>query len=235
MLSRGVNYWISWSDLTFMLFIAGLVGIVVSEQREIVAKRELAAARQELDVLRKTSNPCADADRFLSGFSACVARATGRTQLQRSGCFVTIGEDVIQFKKGEAVPIDRAAADAVSACLYTNALQFASTDPRTFDAITIHVDGHTDCAGNAEENQRLGAARSMSVYSRVLALAHGADWPTTQSKRAFLGRIAVRSFGQTRPEAKSRCTPVSGWAGDRRVVISVQLATERIDDKGGHT
>lgn len=232
MLSRGVNYWISWSDLTFMLFIAGLAAIVVSEQREVQTKRELAAARQELDVLRRTSNPCADAESFLAGFSSCVARATGRSQLQRSGCFVTIGEDVIQFKRGEAVPIDRAAADAVSGCLYTNALQFASWDARTFDAITIHVDGHTDCAGSAEENQRLGAERAMSVYSRVLARADAASWVTPEARRAFLGRIAVRSFGQTRPDPRSRCTPAHGWEGDRRVVISVQLATESKDGTG---
>jgi flagellar motor protein MotB len=235
MLSRGVNYWISWSDLTFMLFIAGIAAIALSEQREVHAKSELAAARQELDALRRTSNPCAEAGQFLTGFSSCVARATGRTQLQRSGCFVTIGEDVIQFKKGEAVPIDRSAAEAVSTCLYTNALQFAASDPRAFDAITIHIDGHTDCAGNAEENQRLGAARSMSVYSRVLARAEDDLWPAATSKRAFLSRIAVRSFGQTRPEPKSQCTPAEGWAGDRRVVISVQLATERAGGGGGRS
>jgi flagellar motor protein MotB len=231
--ARGVNYWISWSDLTFMLFIAGIAAIALSEQRELDAKTALTAARQELDVLRKTSNPCADAGRFLTGFSSCVAGATGRTQLQRSGCFVTIGEDVIQFKNAQAVPINEAAADAVAGCLYTNALQFAATDPRGFDAITIHIDGHTDCAGHAEENQRLGAARSMSVYSRVLARADSDVWRTPASKRAFLSRIAVRSFGQTRPDAKSQCTPREGWAGDRRVVISVQLATERTDGRGG--
>ena len=233
--SRGVNYWISWADLTFMLFIAGLAAIVVTEQREVHAKNQLADARQELDVLRKTSHPCADAERFLAGFSSCVARATGRTQLQRSGCFVTIGEDVIQFKNNEAVPIDRAAADSVSGCLYTNALQFASSDPRAFDSITIPFDGHTDCAGHAEENQRLGADRAMSVYSRVLARAEAGTWPVPSSKHAFLGRIAVRSFGQTRPEAKSQCTPATGWAADRRVVISVQLATEGTDLKGGRS
>lgn len=235
MRSRGVNYWISWSDLTFMLFIAGLAAIVMSEQRELQAQDQLAAAREELSALRKTSNPCADADQFLSGFSACVARSTGRTQLQRSGCFVKIGEDVIQFKKGEATPINEPAADAVSGCLYSNALQFASSDRRAFDAITIHIDGHTDCAGNAEENQRLGAARAMSVYSHVLSQADADTWPATASKRAFLSRIAVRSFGETRPEAKSQCTPATGWAGDRRVVISVQLATERADDVGGRS
>lgn len=235
MLSRGVNYWISWSDLTFMLFIAGLAGIVVTQERELRANTELAVARQELAVLRKTSNPCADAGPFLSGFSSCVAKATGRTQLQRSGCFVTVGEDVIRFEHGEAVPIDRDAADAVSGCLYKNALQFASSDPRAFDAITIHIDGHTDCAGVAEENQRLGAERAMSVYSRVLARADAARWPSHTAKRAFLGRFAVRSFGQMRPEPKSRCRPATGWERDRRVVVSVQLATERADDKGGQS
>lgn len=235
MFSRGVNYWISWSDLTFMLFVAGLAAIVVSEQRELRASNDLAAARRQLDALRRTSNPCAEAGPFLSGFSSCVAKATGRTQLQRSGCFVTVGEDVIRFEHGQADPIDRAAADAVSRCLYTNALQFASSDPHAFDAITIHIDGHTDCAGYADENQRLGAARAMSVYSRLLARAEDDDWPTPEAKRAFLGRVAVRSFGQMRPAPHSRCKPATGWEGDRRVVISVQLATERTDGTGGHS
>jgi len=32
MFGRSVNYWISWADLTFMLFIAGLAALSVSEK-----------------------------------------------------------------------------------------------------------------------------------------------------------------------------------------------------------
>src|ERR1041385_2814004 len=106
MLTRGVNYWISWADLTFMLFIAGLAAVAASEQDRRQSQRDLAAARVELQRLRATSNPCADAGPVLAGFSACVAQATGRRQLQRSGCFVTVGEDVIRFANGEAVPLN---------------------------------------------------------------------------------------------------------------------------------
>jgi outer membrane protein OmpA-like peptidoglycan-associated protein len=228
MLSREINYWISWADLTFMLFIAGLAALAVSEQHREAAQQKLTSTLGELEVLRRHSNPCANADPFLAGFSACVARATGRRQLQRSGCFVTIGEDVIQFANNEAVALDESSADAVAGCLYTNALRFSSSDPTSFDAITIHIDGHTDCAGKWGDNELLGAARAMSVYSRVLARAESDDvWRSSDAQRAFLSRIAVRSFGQSRPVEGSRCTAENGWAGDRRVVVSVQLATER--------
>src|SRR3954451_547939 len=129
MLTRGVNYWISWADLTFMLFIAGLAAAAVSEQSRLQAQRDLNAARSQIEVLRKNSNPCAEAGPFLAGFSSCVARMTGRKQLQRSGCFVTVGEDVIRFENGRAVSLNEPPADAVAGCLYTHALQFASADP----------------------------------------------------------------------------------------------------------
>lgn len=227
MLARGVNYWISWADLTFMLFIAGLAAVAVSEEHRSKAQQELTAVKGELAVLRQHSNPCANADPFLAGFSTCVAKATGRRQLQRSGCFVTVGEDVIQFANGKAVAVNAEAADAVAGCLYTNALQFASSDPRSFDAITIHIDGYTDCAGTLRDNQALGAARALSVHSRLLARAErDLTWQPT-AKRAFLSRFATRSFGATRPVDGSPCMPSRGWANDRRVVVSVQLATER--------
>jgi hypothetical protein len=227
MFSRGVNYWISWADLTFMLFVGGLAAATASEERRANAEQALTAARGELEVLRKHSNPCADAGPFLNGFSSCVAKATGRKQLQRSGCFVTVGEDVIRFANGESVPRDVSAADAVAGCLYQNALRFASADPGSFDAITIHIDGHTDCVGTAGENETLGAERALSVYSRLLVRAERDDsWGSAEARRAFLSRIAIRSFGDTRPVDGSRCTPVRGWAGDRRVIVSVQLATE---------
>jgi outer membrane protein OmpA-like peptidoglycan-associated protein len=233
MLTRGVNYWISWADLTFMLFIAGLAAAAVSEQSREQAQRDLTAARSEIDVLRRNTNPCADAGPFLAGFSTCVANATGRRQLQRSGCFVTVGEDVIRFENGRAVPLNESATDAVAGCLYTHALRFASADPRSFDAITIHIDGHTDCVGTPGDNESLGAERAMSVYSRVLARAERDEsWRTAVARRSFLSRIAVRSFGETRPTEGSQCTQTKGWAGDRRVVVSVQLATER---PGGHS
>lgn len=231
MLSRGVNYWVSWADLTFMLFIAGLAAVAISEQSVEKTRQELATARVELDRLRATSNPCADAGPFLTGFSACVAAATGHKQLQRSGCFVTVGEDIIRFANGKAAPSDPAAADAVAGCLYTNALQFAAREPHAFDAITIHIDGHTDCVGAAGDNQALGSERAMSVYSRLLARADSGSWQTPELKRRFLGRIAVRSFGESRPVEGSRCTEESGWGDDRRVVVSVQLATERAEGR----
>jgi hypothetical protein len=228
MLSRGVNYWISWADLTFMLFIAGLAALTMSEESRAHAQQDLVVMRSELDALRRSSNPCANADPFLEGFSSCVARATGRKQLQRSGCFVTVGEDVIQFANAKAVPVDGAAADAVAGCLYENALAFSQLNRDAFNTITIHIDGHTDCMGGAAENQALGSARAMSVYSRVLARADAdRGWSVADARRAFLSRIAVRSFGETRPVDGSRCVAQNGWANDRRVVVSVQLATER--------
>ncbi|HKO59253.1 MAG TPA: OmpA family protein [Thermoanaerobaculia bacterium] len=231
MIGRGVNYWISWADLTFMLFIAGLATVAISEEHRGDAERQLDAARVEIARMRRTMNPCANAESFLNGFSACVARTTGRRQAQRSGCFVTVGEDVIRFANGKAVPIDPASADSVAGCLYNNALQFAAADPGAFDAITINVDGHTDCVGDASDNQALGADRALSVYSRVLARAEDdRSWTTADAKRGFLSRIAVRSFGETRPVERSRCTTATGWADDRRVVVSVQLATERARD-----
>lgn len=228
MLGRGVNYWVSWADLTFLLFIAGLAAVAVSDEHRDQARQELAKVRSKLEELEKHSNPCADAGPFLTNFSTCVANKTGRKQLQRSGCFVTVGEDVIQFANAKAEPVDPTSADAVAGCLYENALQFASSDPSSFDAITIHIDGHTDCVGASGENQALGAARALSVYSRVLARAEREErWGSDVAKRAFLSRIAVRSFGETRPVDGSGCTAASGWANDRRVVVSVQTATER--------
>jgi hypothetical protein len=228
MLGRGVNYWISWADLTFMLFIAGLAALSVSEAHRENVQRQLTAAQSELEVLRRHSNPCADAGPFLSGFSSCVAKVTRGRHLQRSGCFVTVGEDVIRFANGKALPLNASAADAVADCLYTNALRFASTDPTSFDAITIHIDGHTDCVGSPGDNEILGAQRALSVYSRVLGRAeHDESWRSAGAKRTFLSRIAVRSFGETRPVDGSRCTEEAGWAADRRVIVSVQLARER--------
>jgi hypothetical protein len=228
MFGRGVNYWISWSDVTFMLFIAGVAALAASEQHRQAAQHELAATRHELETLRRHCNPCADADPFLSGFSSCVAKATGRRNLQRSGCFVTVGEDVIRFANGKAVPLNPSAANAVAGCLYDNALLFASAAPSSFDAITIHVDGHTDCVGTTGDNEILGAERALSVYSRVLARTERGAWRSPEAKRAFLSRIAVRSFGETRPVEGSRCTQATGWAADRRVIVSVQLATESV-------
>jgi outer membrane protein OmpA-like peptidoglycan-associated protein len=241
MLSRGVNYWISWADLTFMLFIAGLAAVAASEDHRVTAQRQLRLAQgelkhveQELQILRKNSNPCAEAGPFLADFSACVARTTGHQQLQRSGCFVTIGEDVIQFANGKADPVNGAAANAVAGCLYRNALKFSHADPHSFDAITIHIDGHTDCVGSSSDNQALGAERALSVYSRFLERAErDGTWKRPSARRSFLSRVAVRSFGDSRPVDGSRCTSTRGWANDRRVVVSVQLATERAGDASG--
>lgn len=237
MLGRGVNYWVSWADLTFLLFIAGLAAVAISEEHRDQARRELAVARAELADCREHSNPCADAGPFLAEFSKCVAKETGREQLQRGGCFVTVGEDVIQFANAKAVPVDPSAADAVARCLYESARRFASSDPRSFEAITIHIDGHTDCVGTSGENQALGAQRALSVYSRVLARAEREEvGQAGVATPAFLSRIAVRSFGETRPVDGSRCTAASGWANDRRVVVSVQTATERAAaDPGGRS
>lgn len=232
MLTRGVNYWISWADLTFMLFIAGLAAASVSEQHRAQAQTELAAAQKRIAELEH-SNPCANADPFLEGFSKCVAGATRRPQIKRGGCFVTVGEDVIRFAKGEATPMNGDAAEAVASCLYTNALNFASSDRKSFDAITIHIDGHTDCVGDAKDNEGLGGERALSVYSRLLRLADAAPWPNKVAERDFLSRIAVRSFGETRPSPKSQCTEPEGWANDRRVVVSVQLATENAATEAG--
>jgi hypothetical protein len=229
MLSRGVNYWVSWADLTFMLFIAGLATVAVSEEHRAKVERELVTTRGQLEVLRRHSHPCADADAFLGNFSSCVAKATGRNDPPRSGCFVTVGEDVIRFANGEARALDSSAAAAVAQCLYTNALRFSSTDLRSFDAITIHIDGHTDCVGTAGDNELLGAERALSVYSRLLASAEvDPSWRSAEERRAFLSRFAVRSFGATRPVDGSRCQRPSGWPNDRRVVVSVQLATESV-------
>ena len=222
MLSRGVNYWISWADLTFMLFIAGLATVAVSEEHRAKTEHELTATRSALAACRDSTNPCADADRFLTGFSACVAKATGRQQIERSGCFVTVGEDVIRFANASAAPLNASSPDAVAGCLYENALLFSTQDRRSFEAITIHIDGHTDCVGGSTENQKLGADRALSVYSRVLARSE-----RDVAGRSFLSRFAVRSFGESRPVEGSRCTEKTGWADDRRVVVSVQLATER--------
>src|SRR4051794_7692865 len=235
MFARGVNYWISWADLTFMLLIAGLAALGLSEQHLQKVSSELTTAKAALELLRRHSNPCADAKPFLDGFSECVSRTTGRRQSRQSGCFVTVGEDVIRFPNGRAVPLNPSAADAVAGCLYTNALQFASRDRASFDAITIHIDGHTDCIGDSGENEILGAERALSVYSRVLGRTeHDSSWQSSDAKRAFLSRIAVRSFGETRPVANSQCTEARGWPADRRVIVSVQLATENASS-GGHS
>jgi outer membrane protein OmpA-like peptidoglycan-associated protein len=235
MLGRGVNYWISWADLTFMLFIAGLAALAASDQHRQDTELQLTATQAALEDCRRTSNPCADAGRFLSAFSACVGRATGRAHLQQSGCFVTVGEDVIRFANGKAIALNPSAADAVAGCLYANALQFAASDPASFNAITIHIDGHTDCVGSAGDNELLGAERALSVYSRVLRRAEGdGSWPSADAKRAFLSRIAVRSFGEMRPVEGSHCTEETGWEADRRVIVSVQTAAERAM-AGGHS
>lgn len=229
MLSRGVNYWISWADLTFMLFVAGLAAIAVSDEHRATAEEELKAVQGRLAEMERTSNPCLNADEFLTGFSACVAERTGRRQVPRSGCFVTVGEDVIRFANAEAVPEDASAADAVSGCLYQHARQFAASRPDSFAAITIHIDGHTDYVGKSGSNQLLGAERAMSVYSRVLALAEGNPAWSDADRTVFLRRFAVRSFGETRPADGSSCAKPEGCKDDRRVVVSVQLATERAE------
>jgi outer membrane protein OmpA-like peptidoglycan-associated protein len=48
----------------------------------------------------------------------------------------------------------------------------------------------------------------------------------SRERMAFMSRIATRSFGESRPTEHSACTEATGWQADRRVVISVQLATE---------
>ena len=240
MRERGTNYWITWADLTFLLFIAALAGMAAVERRLASANteserlhNEAQALRVQLEdvtlrfeALRRTSNPCADAGAFLDGFSSCVSRRLQRPKQRKSGCFVTLGEDVIQFANGSAIPLSPAAADSVAGCLYEHALSYYRRDKASFRAITIHVDGHTDCVGFSVTNEDLGAARAVSIYSRFLA---GADRDRSLSRAdrgEFLSRIAVRSFGESRPVHGSQCTEARGWAPDRRVVISVQLATE---------
>jgi len=158
----------------------------------------------------------------------------GDSALQRDGepqhC-----NQVRRATNGKALPLNSSVADAVADCLYTNAPRFASVDPASFDAITIHIDGHTDCVGSPGDKRVLGAQRALSVYSRVLGRAERDDsWRSAGAKRTFLSRIAVRSFGETRPVEGSRCTEEDGWAADRRVIVSVELATERAA-AGGHS
>lgn len=242
MLSRGGNYWMAWADLTFLLFIAAMSFSAAQQARvreaeahavEADARAKLAEERRavlalELESIRKKSNPCAEAEMFLTDLSSCVRqRVRSAAAEQRKGCFVTIGEDVVQFYRDSAVAVNRDAADAVAACVYDAAFRFQKARPLVFRAISIYIDGHTDCEGPESRNEALGAERALSLYDRVLQRAYvDGRWSSSSDRGSFMSRIAIRSMGEARPTLHSRCTEETGWEADRRVVVSVQLATE---------
>lgn len=228
--SKGVNYWIAFADIVFMLFITMLIVADDARRDSSRATRELEQARIQVKTLQSQMDRmfgCRDTKTLLQGFSACLTRNFGDRVVSDSPdpCAVTVGEDLIRFIEGGDVPIDGVAAGTVMSCLYHSAASFQKNDPATFQAIkTIHIDGFTDCKGELLANARLGSKRSVQLYSLLLDEIRREADPSAQ---AVLGKFAVRSFGETRPVAGSRCIQDGEFADDRRVTVSVEMVPQR--------
>jgi outer membrane protein OmpA-like peptidoglycan-associated protein len=106
-------------------------------------------------------------------------------------------------------------------------LVHASADEKLFQSIEfVAIDGYTDCVGDDRKNLRLGADRASTLYGFVLD-AVDARSLQPDLRTAVLSKIAIRSFGKSRPLPSSPCAQdpdknrYSSSDADRRVEIAV--------------
>lgn len=205
------NPWPAFAEMLFMLFVTTLLASGVITTWAIRSEERL--------------HGCRSVDTLLDGFEAC----TGETRVDRDqACKVSIGEDRLQFETRSS-RLSRSSEEygrLVAHCI-VQVVEHAIDDPAvnaTFDVVTI--DGFTDCVGSPVDNVRLGAERGQLLYSYAVAEVAG----ETYARQAdIMSRIAVRSFGKTRPRPDSPCSgnPNPAEKGmfadhpnDRRVEIS---------------
>lgn len=234
--TRGVNYWIAFADIVFMLFIVMLIAASDARRNHEQSGRELEVAKEQIHTLQFQIDRmfgCKDTKTLLQGFSACLAQNFGNQIFAESAdpCTVTVGENLIRFQEGGDVPIEPQAARTVMSCLYRSAKTFRHDDPATFQAIkTIQIDGFTDCKGELLANTQLGSRRSIRLYSLLLDEIRQSSQPSEGSE--VLSKFAVRSFGETRPMPDSLCSQQGVFADDRRVTISVEMFPQRDTERG---
>jgi len=159
----------------------------------------------EVDTKANAAGQRADA----AGRSAMEARAAADAVNTRADAIeraskrlvyeVTLSEDKGGFKFGKAVMPDEAKADL------DKLVQQLKSEP---NGAYIEIEGHTDNAGPASTNYRLGLERAEAV-KRYLYDQH----------QVPLHKINVISYGEEKPIAPNKTK--AGRAQNRRVVIKV--------------
>jgi outer membrane protein OmpA-like peptidoglycan-associated protein len=222
------NVWIAFADVSFVLFVLALLTATWYRDKVLGAERRANQAefdRQHLrEALTKTFR-CAEAGPLFDSLSSCVAQSVGMTKpVQTDLCALTIREDLLRFAKNSAQPIDSGRARDIARCLYVSMRDFERDHPIAFDAIgTISIDGYTDCEGATIANMRLGSERGVTLFQLFESEMTGDQSRSAGDDRSLLSKLAVRSFGEQRPVAGSRCQELGFYPPDRHVTIAVDM------------
>ena len=152
------------------------------------------AAGQRADVAGKRADEARAAAAAVNSRADAIERAAKRLVYE-----VTLSEDKGGFKFGKAVMPDQAKADL------DQLVQKLKAEP---NGAYIEIEGHTDNAGPAQINYKLGLERAEAV-KRYLYEQH----------QVPLHKISVISYGEEKPIAPNKTR--AGRAQNRRVVIKV--------------
>lgn len=249
MARRQLNIWIAFADIAFVLFVAALTvasgyrntaasaieriraaeaeaqRAQAGEQVALARARRLNVERMQLQEQLRRTVRCSDVQPLFNGLSTCLARSISTTAAVRSDlCSMTIREDLLRFETNSDRPINKPRAQAVARCVYSALRDFDRDHPAAVDAIaSISIDGYTDCQGRILSNLDLGAARASRLFAFVMEALESDRLHTQQTRDRLLSKMAVRSFGQERPVAGSRCAELGQYAPDRRVTIAVEM------------
>ncbi len=207
----GINPWPAFADVLFMLFVTTLVAAAVITHWAVRSEERLKG--------------CGASKDFMVNFSKCVGAPAQETE---NVCKVSLGEERLRFAEDEATLAESSQefGRTLASCLVDELVR-ASSDERLFQSIEfIAIDGYTDCVGDDRKNLALGADRASTLYGFVLDVVEVRGL-TPGLRAGVLGKIAIRSFGKTRPLPASPCAEdpdknrYSSSDADRRVEIAV--------------
>jgi peptidoglycan-associated lipoprotein len=170
----------------------GRIGEV--DSKASAAGQRADAAGQRADAAGKSATDARAAADAVNTRADAIERASKRLVYE-----VTLSEDKGGFKFGKAVMPDEAKADL------DKLVQQLKAEP---NGAYIEIEGHTDNAGPAAANYKLGLDRAEAV-KRYLYDQH----------QVPLHKINVISYGEEKPIAPNKTR--AGRAQNRRVVIKV--------------
>ena len=222
---RRLNPWPAFADMTLMLFLCTVAVASLNqraEQERLRLEKENAELARQVRELQKDRAVCGGAGPFLQELQGCMA-AAGRVVTARD-CRITVSEDLVRFEvnKARILAEYRQNAATLGSCVIRAEQAFVDQHQRMGVAATaidtIFIDGHTDCQGTERRNLELGSERAQALFHII----DGRLRREPQRSR-LLRKLAVRSFGASRPTPHSACLErdEQDVALDRRVTIAV--------------
>lgn len=209
-----------------MLFLCTVAAAALhehSEQERQRLERENAELLARVRALEKDRAVCGGAGPFLEELERCMA-AADRIVTERD-CRITVSEDLVRFATDSAEIVAAQYvknAETLADCVIRAEQAFVDEQPASHDGSSaidsIFIDGHTDCRGTEARNVTLGSERAAALFRMIQGRVR-----TEPHRSRLLRKLAVRSFGESRPTDGSAClaSAEKDVAQDRRVTISV--------------